>query len=110
VYVYAQALPGATIYKSLGQLTPPNDDTWRRPASPLVFVEGPAARRLIAELEAAPPAWIVLGSTVPHREFTALRRLLTHRYVRDRSAPVIGRVEFWVRSDRRPTAAIAPGP
>ena len=78
----------------LGLLTPPNDDTWRQPASPLVFVDGEYARLLLDDLERSPPGYIVLGSTVPHLRFTALRRLLQRDYVRDYTIQ-LGRLEMW---------------
>lgn len=96
VYTYAGALSGSRIYKSLGLLTPPNDDTWRTPASKPRFVDGPMARLLVRELAASRPRWIVLGSTAPVREFAALRALLDAHYVRDRSKR-LGRVQFWRR-------------
>jgi hypothetical protein len=101
VYAMTGRRSASRIYKSLGLLTPPNDDTWRRPATPLVFVDGEPARILLEDLRAAPPGYIVLGSTVPHRQFTALRELLAELYVRDPRVK-LGRVEFWRRRDLGP--------
>lgn len=102
VYPYAGRLSGSRIYKSLGLLTPPNDDTWRRRGSRLQFADGEFARILVEDLRRTGPAYVLLGSTVPHRQFDELRALLRERYVRDRRVRV-GRVELWrLRS--------APGP
>jgi len=94
VYPLTGRRSASRIYKSLGLLTPPNDDTWRQPATPLVFVDGEAAAILLEDLRANKPGYIVLGSTVPHRQFTALRRLLAEDYIRDPRVK-LGRVEFW---------------
>jgi hypothetical protein len=94
VYPLTDRRSASRIYKSLGLLTPPNDDTWRQPATPLVFVDGEAAAILLEDLRANPPGYIVLGSTVPHRQFTALRRFLAEAYVRDARVR-LGKVEFW---------------
>jgi hypothetical protein len=94
VYPYSGRRSASAVYKSLGLLTPPNDDTWRRPASPPRFVDGVWAERLLTDFERTPPKWVVLGSTVPHREFVALRRHLRTHYRRDRRVR-LNRVEFW---------------
>jgi hypothetical protein len=99
VYPLTGMRSASRVYKTLGLITPPSNDTWRRPATALHFVDGPAARILIEELRADPPAWIVLGSTAPHREFEALRALLREGYVQDRRVR-LGRVQFWQRADR----------
>lgn len=101
VYPMTGRRSASRIYKSLGLLTPPNDDTWRRPATPLVFVDGEPARILLEDLRASPPGYIVLGSTVPHRQFQALRELLAEQYIRDHRVK-LGRVEFWRRRDLGP--------
>jgi hypothetical protein len=98
VYPLADRMSGSRIYKSLGLLTPPNDDSWRRGASPLRFVDGEYARMLIEDLERSRPRYVVLGSTVPHRDFTALRELLRRDYRRDRRVR-LGRVQFWRLKD-----------
>jgi len=94
VYPLSDRMSASRIYKSLGVLSQPNDDTWRLPASPLRFVDSEHADTLLAELDANRPAYIVLGSTVPHREFTALHELLDAHYRRDHRVRV-GRVQFW---------------
>jgi hypothetical protein len=94
VYPLANRMSGSRIYKSLGILSQPNDDTWRRPASPLRFVDSKYADMLLADLEANRPAYIVLGSTVPHREFEGLHEFLRANYRRDHRVR-IGRVQFW---------------
>jgi len=94
VYPLTGRRSASRIYKSLGLLTPPNDDTWRRPATPLVFVDDEPARWLIEDLRADPPGYVVLGSTVPHRQFLALRRFLAEEYERDTRVR-LGKVEFW---------------
>ncbi len=99
VYPFTRTRSASRVYKSLGLLTPPNDDTWRRPAKRLKFVDGPGAQVLMEDLRAAPPVWIVLGSTVPRRQFTALRTFLRAEYHLDRRVR-LGRVEFWHRKDR----------
>lgn len=97
VYPMTGHASGSRIYKSLGILTQPNDDSWRRPAAPLKFVESEYSRMLIADLERSRPKYIVLGSTVPRGEFEALQSFLRTHYRRDRAAPRIGRVQFWKR-------------
>lgn len=99
VYPLTGMRSASRVYKSLGLLTPPNDDTWRRPATRLRFVDGPAAAMLLEDLRAHRPAWIVLGSTVPRGEFDGLRALLREQYVLDRRVK-LGRVQFWQRRDR----------
>jgi hypothetical protein len=94
LYALTGKRSATVVYKSLGLITPPNDDTWRLPATRERFVDGPWAERLIADFEATPPAYVVFGSTAPHRQFTALRQLLARDYVRDRGLE-IGRVEIW---------------
>ncbi|HWB77758.1 MAG TPA: hypothetical protein VG755_22480 [Nannocystaceae bacterium] len=84
------------VYKSLGLITPPNDDTWRLSATKESFVDGAWAHRLIEDFEADPPTYVILGSTAPHRQFDALRELLGRDYVRDHGLK-IGRVEIWRR-------------
>ncbi len=101
LYPLAGRMAGSSIYKSLGVLTPPNDDSWRRRAGPLRFEDSPRAALLLQELRASRPRYIVLGSTVPHREFQALRDYLATAYVRDRRVRV-GRVEMWRLRDPRP--------
>jgi hypothetical protein len=98
VYAFTGRLSASRVYKSLGLLTPPNDDTWRLPASAQVFVDNEYAAMLIEDLERTPPGYIVLGSTVPHRQWKALRQLLQRDYVRDPTVR-IGRLEMWRRRD-----------
>lgn len=98
VYPMTNRRSASRIYKSLGLLTPPNDDTWRKPATPLVFVDGEAAAILLEDLDANRPGYIVLGSTVPHRQFKALRSFLAEHYTRDHRVK-LGKVEFWRRRD-----------
>lgn len=99
VYPLTGMRSASRVYKSLGLLTPPNDDTWRRPATRLRFVDGEAAAILLEDLDAQRPAWIVLGSTVPRREFRALTAFLREHYVLERKVR-LGRVQFWHRRDR----------
>lgn len=99
VYPLANRMSASPIYKSLGVLTPPNDDTWRRPASKSRFVDSALAERLLADLERARPAYVVLGSTVPREQFSALTDLLRRDYRRDYRVR-LGKVQFWVRKDR----------
>lgn len=102
VYAFTGHLSGSTIYKSLGLLTPPNDDTWRTPASKLVISEDMSYRTLlIDELSESMPRYIALGSTVPRGDFPELREFLRSSYVRDRGVRV-GRVELWRRRDPPP--------
>ncbi len=101
LYPLAGRLAGSSIYKSLGVLTPANDDNWRSGARPLRFMESARSERLLRELRASRPRYIVLGSTVPHREFKALREHLRRAYARDRRVRV-GRVEIWRLRDTRP--------
>jgi hypothetical protein len=94
VYALSDRMSGSRIYKSLGILSQPNDDTWRRPATRLRFVDSEYATMLLADLEATRPAYIVLGSTVPHREFVQLHEFLRAHYRRDHRLR-IGKVQFW---------------
>ena len=94
VYPLTGRASASPIYKSLGILSQPNDDTWRSPGTPLRFVDSAYADRLLVDLERARPAYIVLGSTVPHRQFAGLRHLLRTHYRRDHRVR-LGRVEFW---------------
>jgi hypothetical protein len=96
VYPLTGRMAASRIYKSLGILTQPNDDTWRRGATPLRFVDSPYADQLLADLDRNRPAWIVLGSTVPHREFRELQTFLRAHYRRDYTVQ-LGRVQFWRR-------------
>ena len=98
VYPLTGRMSGSPIYKSLGILSQPNDDTWRRPATKLRFVDSPYADQLVADLDASRPAYIVFGSTVPHRDHEALHAFLREHYRRDRRVR-IGRVQFWQRRD-----------
>ncbi|MFV8756089.1 hypothetical protein ACNOYE_36520 [Nannocystaceae bacterium ST9] len=98
VYPLANRMSASPIYKSLGVLTPPNDDTWRRPASKQRFVDSEHAARLLADLERARPAYVLLGSTVPREQFRGLQALLKREYRLDRRIKV-GRVQLWRRKD-----------
>lgn len=117
VYPLTGHMSGSRIYKSIGLLTPPNDDSWRRPATPATFVDGPAASLLLDDLRRTRPGYVVFGSTVPSREFDAMQAFLRRNYVRDRRVR-IGRVQFWRRraealdtepADQRPPQAWRPG-
>ncbi|PCC72429.1 Dolichyl-phosphate-mannose-protein mannosyltransferase [Nannocystis exedens] len=100
VHAYSGRLSASRIYKTLGLLTTTPDDTWRTPAGPpQVLTDGPAARQLLSDLAAAPPAFVAIGGTAPKHEFPALRRFLGERYVRDYGLRV-GKVELWRRADR----------
>lgn len=94
LYPMTNRRSASRVYKSLGLLTPPNDDTWRLPATPLVFVGGEHAEMIIEDLERDPPGYVVLGSTVPQRQFTALRQLLARDYKRDTKVR-LGKLEMW---------------
>lgn len=107
VYPMLESRSASRIYKSLGLLTPPNDDTWRRGPSRARFVAGPAADLLLEDLQRTPPAYIVLGSTVPHRQFKRLRRFLFAHYIRDRRLK-LGRVEFWRSREMGPVPPAKP--
>ena len=97
VYALSGRLAGSRVYKSLGLLTPPEVGTWRRPAPRLTLDRGsPYLDVVVGDLEASRPAFIVLGSTVPRGDFTALRQFLARSYERDRSI-TIGKVEIWRR-------------
>ncbi len=99
VYAFTNARSASRVYKSMGLLSQPNDDTWREHGNRLVFADGSAAEILIEDLTANRPVWVVLGSTVPHRPFKALQTLLRAEYERDHAVR-IGRVQFWHRKDR----------
>jgi len=98
VYSLADRRSASAIYKSWGLLTTPNDNTWRRSGTRSTFVDGPAAAKLLDDFETDPPAYIVLGSSVPHRDFSKLHRFIQERYSRDRSL-TLGRVQFWRHLD-----------
>jgi hypothetical protein len=99
VYALSNRMSGSRIYKSLGILSNPNDDTWRRPATPLRFIDSEYATMLLADLDANRPAYIVLGSTVPHRDFVGLQQFLRAHYRRDYRLR-IGKVQFWRLRER----------
>jgi hypothetical protein len=98
VYSLAGRFSPSPIFKTLSVITPPNDDTWRSPSSRSPFVDGPASEALLADLERDPPAYIILGGTVPREEFRGLQALLRGAYELDRGLPM-GRVEIWHRRD-----------
>ncbi|MCR9162401.1 MAG: hypothetical protein ACE37F_31745 [Nannocystaceae bacterium] len=98
VYAFTGRLSSTRFYKTMELTTSANDSTWRHPRSPLHFRDDLAAKALLAELEASPPDYIVLGSAVPVREFAALRRFLHTHYRRDRGAK-LNRVQFWERRE-----------
>jgi hypothetical protein len=95
-YALTGRMSGSPIYKTLGILSQPNDDTWRRPATPQRYIESEYSRQLLADLDATRPAFIVLGSTVPHRDFAELHVFLRRHYRRD-NAVRIGKVQIWRR-------------
>lgn len=95
-YALTGRMAGTRIYKSLGILSQPNDDTWRRPATPQRYIESEYSQQLLTELDASRPAFIVLGSTVPHRDFDELHDFLRRHYRRDHAVR-IGRVQIWRR-------------
>ena len=97
VYAYSGRLSASPIYKTPGLLTRFDDDTWRRPSTPVTLLPGsPHAERLLRDLEAAPPIFIALGGSVPRAQFVELRRLLADHYRLDRRISV-GKVEIWRR-------------
>ncbi len=99
VYAYSDRLSASPIYKTPGLLTQFDDDTWRRPSTPVALIaDSPHAARLLRDLEAAPPRFIALGGSVPRDRFLALRRFLAARYERDRRF-ALGNVEMWLRRD-----------
>jgi hypothetical protein len=94
VYPLTNMLSASRIYKSDGLLTTGNDATWRRPRSPLQFVDGAPATLLLEDFARTPPYYIVLGSTVPAHQFSALQTHLRTHYTRDHRVR-LGRVQFW---------------
>ncbi len=99
VYALSDRLSASPLYKTPGMLTQFDDDTWRRPSTPMQLIpDSPHAARLLRDLEADPPIFIALGGSVPRERFTALRRFLAARYELDRRAH-IGKVEIWRRRD-----------
>ncbi len=101
LYALVDARSASRVYKTFGLITGPNDDTWRRGATPLHVVEGPATTMLIEDLERNLPAYVVLGATAPHRELPALHALLRRAYVRDHGVR-LGRLELWRHRDVAP--------
>lgn len=98
VYAFTGRLSSTRFYKTMELTTSANDSTWRHPRSALHFRDDLAAKALLEELEASPPDYIVLGSAVPVREFTALRQFLNAHYRRDRAVR-LNRVQFWKRRE-----------
>jgi hypothetical protein len=98
VYPFTNMLSASRIYKSDGLLTTGNDATWRRPRSPLQFVDGPPAQLLLEDFKQNPPYYIVLGSTVPAHQFKALQTHLRTHYTRDPRTK-LGRVQFWKKRE-----------
>lgn len=98
VYAFTGRLSSTRFYKTMELTTSANDATWRHPRSPLHFRDDLAAQELLAELRAAPPDYIVLGSSVPIAEFRELRTFLRDNYVRDRAVR-LNRVQFWKLRD-----------
>lgn len=97
VYALSERLSASPIYKTPGLLTRFDDDTWRRPSTPMQLIpNSPHADRLLRDLAADPPIFIAIGGSVPREQFTALRRFLGERYELDRRAR-IGKVEIWRR-------------
>jgi hypothetical protein len=98
VYALTGRMSGSPIYKSLGILSQPNDDTWRRPATPQRYIASEYSQQLLADLDATRPVFVVFGSTVPHRYFTELHAFLRKHYRRDYGVR-IGKVQIWRRRD-----------
>ena len=99
VYVYSGRLSASPIYKTPGLLTRFDDDTWRRPSTPVTLLpDSPHAARLLGDLDVARPVFIVLGGSVPREQFVALRHFLAAHYERDRRI-IVGKVEIWRRRD-----------
>ena len=97
VYAYSGRLSASPIYKTPGLLTRFDDDTWRRPSTPVTLIaDSPHAARLLRDLDAARPIFVMLGGSVPREQFVALRRFLRAHYERDRRITV-GKVEIWRR-------------
>jgi len=97
VYAYSGRLSASPIYKTPGLLTRFDDDTWRRPSTPVKLLpDSPHAERLLLDLEVTSPIFVVLGGSVPREQFVALRRFLADHYARDRRISV-GKVEIWRR-------------
>ena len=94
VYALTGRMSGSRIYKTLGILSQPNDDTWRRPATPPYYIESAYSQELLADLDASRPAFIVLGSTAPHRDFDELQVFLRRHYRRDHAVR-LGRLQIW---------------
>lgn len=104
-YALSDRLAGSRVYKTLGLLTPPNDDTWRRPATPpRVDPQSPWMAALVGDLERTRPAVIVLGGTTPRSGLGLLRRLLQTHYRRDDCR--IGKVECWLLRPLDPNAGL----
>lgn len=86
VYFYANRRSPSVVFKVLGQVTDFNGDT-RRQGKVIHFKPGPAADRLLADVTAAPPLFIVRCvpffpgiQNDPLDEFPALEQLLDKRY------------------------------
>ena len=98
VYSFTGRLSSTRFYKTMELTTSANDSTWRHPRSPLHFRDDLAAGALLEELEASPPDYIVIGSSVPIAEFGGLRAFLRAHYTRDRAVQ-LNRVQFWKLRD-----------
>ena len=80
LYFHTQTRSPTRFYKVLGVVTNTLTNTWRRPTQPTQFVHGPEADRIVADLRAAKPAFIVISKNERYAKWTGFVRLLREEY------------------------------
>ena len=80
LYFHVDKRSATPFYKVLGVVTNTLTNTWRRPTQPTKFVHSPEADRIIADLRAAKPAFIVISKNERYTKWTGFVRLLREEY------------------------------
>lgn len=80
VYYYTDQIAPTRFYKSMSVLTTHLTNTWRRPTKRRRFEPRGPWRLLMSELEARPPAFIIVGKHADYSKFTALHQFLKKNY------------------------------
>ena len=80
LYFHVNKRSATPFYKVLGVVTNTLTNTWRRPTQPTQFVHGPEADRIVADLRAAKPAFIVISKNERYTQWTDFVRLLREDY------------------------------
>ncbi len=106
VYYFSGRRSPSTIFKVLGQVTEFNGNPAYEGGQVIRFKPGPHADRLLADVEAHPPAFIVRASPFfpgivnePLDEFAALKRIVDARY---RLVLQVNHLGVYERIDRTP--------